>query len=746
VNFKMDMKSPGMNTQVARSVSIKQLESWSLKGEAHKQALNKVVKEIIISLNKSSSPFKTMNAAMKKLQALFNEKEVRGHVELHNNRHITFRLAFPTNDNEGLYYCLLYGEINARSKAVTFDLTTPLHISIHALRRIIERLEVQSESLIIDEIYSCIGQVIHWHQGAKEIHAKCWPIMSNNGFFIGTSKENSLTTTAVTWIKAGWISKKWGLPLYNLSRLKQFKPSRLEDALFAKEFLQSFPWMLHEHVPGEDTIANEWEDSDEHSNQENEYEIEDLNSAEHDGLTKRSPKLSIAYISGLNYQNDTPPFQTNTLFNGIVVQKRNTGSLIVGLKNGWVGIVPWQSINRGKQLITGYKAPEIGDEIEVVISKISHFADESAHHISLDTKDVSEATWEQVKRTNPIGELIEGNIIFRQGDVYAVSLRNGVRGIIPTQEIKDYLKNPIFLGSSPIGIELNFEVIGYETTNKKVNLTIQKLIDAQLNLLKEIPYRVGDELNGMCIKNGPNYRLIQLENGLSGLLHSFNNWGNVVEDIGTNIKVVIIEIDRENSEIYLAKKLLDTKIEKFYYAKPATIERWQDFINKNSVGNTLEVQVIYYKEHSLSYLVVTSMGIVGKLPLSEINWNYPVNTEGANKLIAGDFINVKILRINLEKNKVVFSKKLLDEHPAFEELSKLHSEKAISGEVVSVVDYGYFIKLEPYAIQGLLHQSQVPAGSKFIKNERVSVFLNSIDKKNNRVTLSLTAKYSESKI
>jgi ribosomal protein S1 len=282
--------------------------------------------------------------------------------------------------------------------------------------------------------------------------------------------------------------------------------------------------------------------------------------------------------------------------------------------------------------------------------------------------------------------------------------------------------------------------------NKKVNLTIQKLIDAQLNLLKEIPYRVGDELNGMCIKNGPNYRLIQLENGLSGLLHSFNNWGNVVEDIGTNIKVVIIEIDRENSEIYLAKKLLDTKIEKFYYAKPATIERWQDFINKNSVGNTLEVQVIYYKEHSLSYLVVTSMGIVGKLPLSEINWNYPVNTEGANKLNAGDFINVKILRINLEKNKVVFSKKLLDEHPAFEELSKLDSKKAISGEVVSVVDYGYFIKLEPYALQGLLHKSQVPAGSKFDKNERVSVFLNSIDKKNNRVTLSLTAKYSESKI
>jgi ribosomal protein S1 len=107
----------------------------------------------------------------------------------------------------------------------------------------------------------------------------------------------------------------------------------------------------------------------------------------------------------------------------------------------------------------------------------------------MDTKDVSEATWEHVKKTNPIGELIEGNIIFRQGDVYAVSLRNGVRGIIPTQEIKDYLKNPIFLGSSPIGIELNFEVIGYETTNKKVNLTIQKLIDAQLNLLKEIPIK-----------------------------------------------------------------------------------------------------------------------------------------------------------------------------------------------------------------------------------------------------------------
>ena len=168
----------------ARNLSYKQLETWSKAGALHRDELKRIVKEITRSLYLSTSPAKTLSSAMKKLEGLFSQREVRGEVFLHNNRHINFRLAFPTNTSDKLIFCLLYGEINARTGAVKFNLTTPIQISLHALQRLFERIEESSEVTILDEIYSCIGQAIHWHKGATEIEAKCWPLVSSNGFFI----------------------------------------------------------------------------------------------------------------------------------------------------------------------------------------------------------------------------------------------------------------------------------------------------------------------------------------------------------------------------------------------------------------------------------------------------------------------------------------------------------------------------------------------------------------------------------
>ena len=232
----------GVNSYTARNLSYKQIENWSAAGAAHRDELNRIVKEIKRSLHLSKSPAKTLSAAMKKLEGLFSKREVRGEVHQLNNRHINFRLAFPTNTEDKLIFCLLYGEINARTGAVKFELTTPVQMSLHSLQRLFERLEESSEDSLLDEIYSCIGQAIHWHKGATEIEAKCWPLLSTNGFFVGTAQSGSLITTVVTWIQAKQMGKKWGLPISNLIRLKQRNTKGLENFDFAKEFIKSFPW------------------------------------------------------------------------------------------------------------------------------------------------------------------------------------------------------------------------------------------------------------------------------------------------------------------------------------------------------------------------------------------------------------------------------------------------------------------------------------------------------------------------
>jgi len=672
---------------------------------------------------------------MKKLELLFSRREVRGEVNLLNNRHINFRLAFPTTNNEGLVFCLLYGEINARTGAVKFDLTSPIQMSLHALQRLFERLEEKSDAALLDEIYSCIGQVIHWHKGATEIQAKCWPLISKHGFFIGTSSEESLTTTVVTWIKGGRIGKKWGVPLYNLERLKEYHPERLEDSEFAQEFIRSFPWMLHEHVPGEDFISLAWEQRD---NQENGLLFEESIWEEKTDLEKSGssqlPKLSTSYVSGLNYKDEPPPFKTHTLHSGVVVQRRSDGSLIVGLKNGWVGQVPSRSIKRGLELIFGYAPPEIGDDLKVLIHKITHFPNENAYALSLDPKEISDVNWAEIENKHPVDSIYPVILIAKYNQEYMVQLESGIRGVIAASEIQLYLSQPKFYGCNPIGQTIEAFVTGYRSEKKCLLLSIRNLDaiyppESQSNL-----YPAGTTAIGRCIRNASNYSFIELPHGVYGLLHKLNNWGRELPDIGNDVPVVVIK--KSQSKLLLAGQPPEA-IEKIFYARPLSTDNWDQFIGRNSVGDAIEVQNLFWREGSQCFIVVTSDGIVGVMPGSEVDWFCADREKYKFLLKPGDIFQVMILKIHPTKNSVVFSKKALYKHPLDEQLSKIVPGASIDGVVVNVLDYGCFVQLQLYGIQALLHRSKIPEGKIFEKGASITVFIDAVDQINRRVSLRL---------
>lgn len=724
-----------VSSYTARNLSFKQLEAWSAAGALHRDELKRIVKEITRSLNRSSSPAKTLSMAMKKLGALFSRREVRGEVHLLNNRHINFRLAFPTTSSDGLVFCLLDGKINARTGAVKFDLTSPIQISLHALQRLFERLEDRSDSAVLDEIYSCIGQVIHWHKGATQIQAKCWPLMSKHGFFIGTSQADSLTTTVVTWIKGGFNSKKWGVPLFNLERLKEYHPERFEDSEFAQEFVRSFPWMLHEHVPGEDFIGLAWEQRYEHvkgslHEEPNCHEKIDLKNSEFTQLSK----LSTSYISGLNYRDEPPPFKTHTLHSGIVVQRRSDGSLIVGLRNGWVGQVPSRSIKRGLQLILGYAPPEIGDDIKVFVHKITHFSNEKAYALSLDPKEISDANWAEIEKSHLVGSIYSVKLLSRYNQEFMVQLDSGIRGVIAASEVQLYFSQPEFYGCSYIGQTLEAMVTGYRSEKKCLLLSIRSIDAIPLPESHIGLYQAGTSAIGRCIRNASNYSFIELPHGVYGLLHKLNNWGRELPEIGTDVAVVVIEASE--SKLLLAGEPSNS-IEKIFYARPLSKENWDQFIARYSVGDTIEVQNLFWRESIQSFILVTSDGIVGTMPCTEVDWFCTVREEQKLLLKPGDMFRAMILNIHPTKSRVVFSKKSLDKNPMDEQISKIDLEAPIEGLVVNVLDYGCFVQLRPYGFQALLHRSKIPEGKVFEKEESIIVFIDAVDQINRRVSLRI---------
>ena len=727
-----------VSAQSARILSYKQLETWSAAGALHREELVRIVKEITHSLYRSTSPAKKLNAALKKLEGLFSQREVRGEVLLHNNRHINFRLAFPTNTSDKLIFCLLFGEINARTGAVKFDLTTPIQMSLHALQRLFERLEESSEGLVLDEIYSCLGQAIHWHKGSTEIEAKCWPLLSKNGFFVGTAQSGSLTTNVVTWIQGKDIGKKWGLPLYNLLRLKEENPKQLENFDFAKEFVRSFPWMLFEHVPGEDTMSFGWDQQDaeesEVKNNSNSSAEQSQNNATDSSASDR--KISASYIVGLNYKKTSPPFKTHTLHNGVVVQQRGDGHLIVGLRNGWVGQIPRRSIDRGFNFILNYSPPKIGDEISVLVHKITHFPDEGAFALSLVPKDVSDANWATIEKQHPVGSLHSATLEVKNYQEFFAQLENGVRGVIPADEIKIYLNQPGQFGCSPIGQIIDVVVTGYRAEKKCLLLSISNIESIQNELVKYEPYKAGELVWGKCTRSVSNYSLIELPRGALGLLHNLNNWGDSLPGVGDDVNVIVIT--EENSQLQLGG-IPKRALEKIFHAYPLSEEKWEHFIIKYKEGDVVDIQVLFWREKSMWYMVATSDGIVGMMPSSEISWLHVSQEEPKILFKPGDILKAMILKIQPVKKQVVFSKKALDKNPIDDELANIQINDSYLGIIVNVLDYGCFVQLKPSGIQALLHRTKIPEKTTFTKGETVNVYVDSVDFEKKRIGIRLTS-------
>ena len=732
---------PAISPHRARNLSLKHLEAWSETGSSHRRELDLVLKGIIRSLHNSTSPSKTLSAAMKKLNAFFSRSEVRGNVTLINNRHIKFRLGFPKAERRDMVFCSMQGEINSRTGAVNFHLSRPIKISLHALQRLIERLDDQSDRAVLNEIYSSTAHAVHWHKGATALNAKCWPVLSQNGFFVGVSDEGSSTTTLITWMKASGekMGRKWGLPLNNLLNLRETCPERFEDPEFAQEFIRSFPWMLHEHVPGEDVIAIAWERREESTNEmdEDEKKWEEYQADNESHEPKLPTKLSTSYIAGFNYKAEPPPFKTHSLHKGVVVQKRPNGQLIVGLRNGWVGVVPLQSLNRGIQLIAGYEPAKIGEDIDVFVHKVWYQAEEQAYAVSLDPKDVAEANWIEIQKLNPVGAEATATLLLKSNYEYFAQLDSGLRGVIPAAEVKEKMHQPELYACSPIGTKWTVEVVGYRSEKKCLLLSLRNIALGQKLTPVSMSYLIGDQVIGTCVRRETNYAMIALADGMRGILHLMNNWGNELPQINSKISVTVISFDYESGLIQLAGASPHGTA-KAFYAIADSGEHWIDFSDKYRIGDVMEAQVLLWQEKSACFLVTTIEGIVGRLPASEVDW-LSATIEQVKLLIKpGDFLNLKILKLNQKSKKLVFSKKALEENLALERMRTIDTTCCINGTVISVLDYGCFIQLQPYGIQGLLHRTEIPEGRAFAKGDRVDVFIKEIDLSRNRLSLSFS--------
>ena len=131
-------------------------------------------------------------------------------------------------------------------------------------------------------------------------------------------------------------------------------------------------------------------------------------------------------------------------------------------------------------------------------------------------------------------------------------------------------------------------------------------------------------------------------------------------------------------------------------------------------------------------------GMDGLLPLSQISWRWIDSPSSI--LTLGETIEVEIIGIDKEKQRISLSLKSLEENPWLKATDEIKDGQIINGKVTNIRDFGAFIEVYPF-VEGLLNKYQVKEYSKNNKplkeGDSIEVKIEKFDPENQKITLEI---------
>jgi len=167
---------------------------------------------------------------------------------------------------------------------------------------------------------------------------------------------------------------------------------------------------------------------------------------------------------------------------------------------------------------------------------------------------------------------------------------------------------------------------------------------------------------------------------------------NLDDMVGNTYEFKILKYNRKRSNIVLSRRaILEKERESKRAATLSSIEE----------GKVIDGVVKNITEYGV---FVDLGGVDGLLHITDISWG---RVKHPSELFSmGDQISVKVLNLDLEKERVSLGMKQLTEDPWLTAKDKYAVGSKVTGKIVSLTDYGAFVELEE-GIEGLIHVSEM---------------------------------------
>jgi len=286
------------------------------------------------------------------------------------------------------------------------------------------------------------------------------------------------------------------------------------------------------------------------------------------------------------------------------------------------------------------------------------------------------------------GRLVTGTVVRIDTDVVFVDLGLKSEGIIPIEEFRDK--------KGELDTEIGQEV---EVLMEKTSSGLPQVSKSKADLYKERDYinkafSENETISAIAVNKIKGGYLCNI--GTNANISAFLPASQVdlhpsSEDIaGTEIEVLIIQNDN-NGVVISRRKLLEGKREEQ---------------RKETLANLTEESVVKGEVFKLidKGAFIDIGGLTAFIPIGEISWGRIKHP--SDVLTVKDKVDVQVLKIENEGNRITVSHKHTTENPWEHIKEKYIQGTKVTGKVVSTKEFGVFVELEP-GVEGLIHVSEL---------------------------------------
>ncbi|MDE6627733.1 MAG: 30S ribosomal protein S1, partial [Muribaculaceae bacterium] len=310
----------------------------------------------------------------------------------------------------------------------------------------------------------------------------------------------------------------------------------------------------------------------------------------------------------------------------------------------------WGRVNHPEEVVS------LDEKLNVVILDF----DDEKKRIALGLKQLQPHPWDAMAADIKVGDKVKGRVVVMTDYGAFVEVAPGVEGLIHVSEMswsqhlrsaQDFMK---------VGDEVEAVVLTLDRDERKMSLGIKQLKQDPWQDIEE-KYPVGSKHTAR-VRNFTNFGVfVEIEEGVDGLIHiSDLSWTKKVKhpseftQIGADIEVVVLEIDKDNRRLSLGHKQLEEN-------------PWDVFETVFTVGSV----------HPGTIVEMLDKGAVIQLPYGVEGFATPKHLvkEDGSQAKVDEKLDFKVIEFNKDSKRIILSHSRIFEDEAKAEKAETRKAK-----------------------------------------------------------------------